>query len=552
MTKNTNNNAVFRITAKENSKIIVDETFDVYEVSLPMTYEDFLRCGSEEDNRPRRSYPTVIAEGKKRIDPKDSSFRFDTCDDKTCVIETRMYDFEDRNLEINIIYFSNSDASSADSTNDALFIRNIYKYNAESIVDMIVTTIDKVYMPSKIFDQDTIKYLKASDSCMYNGSTYVNKDKLKDMERQLRDALSRNNNLEDKNRSMSSIIDSVTSENNDIKIQKQRMSEEIERLNTIVSDLRSRKSEPVSSQQTTVTGDKLSYQGVSYIKYDKYSSMSKEYTDKVDELNKKIDHLNKEIVTSRTTYESNLEKYKSKIAKIESSSNDDPGNLRMKIDELTSDIEMKDAVIAELEEAINGDPNKVSPAAVNDLRKQIEDLTTQLETLNTANKQLEEKNSILQQWYDEYNNSEDSDDEHPMSEDDLREGIECMEVVINEKQAAIQRAYDTLEDLDEKIYNRKMELRKLNAEYNKLTKNKQDIKEEEVKEAKKEKKNPVEEASKIVAEKPAKRKYTRRPKEVIEAEKAAKAARAAERKRLGLGPRAKVVLSEASATKVTA
>lgn len=549
--KNTNDNAVFRITAKENSKIIVDETFDVYEVSLPMTYEDFLRCGSEEDNRPRRSYPTVIAEGKKRIDPKDSSFRFDTCDDKTCVIETRMYDFESRNLEINIIYFSNSDASSADSTNDALFIRNIYKYNAESIVDMIVTTIDKVYMPSKIFDQDTIKYLKASDSCMYNGSTYVNKDKLKDMERQLRDALSRNNNLEDKNRSMSNIIDSVTSENNDIKIQKQRMSEEIERLNTIVSDLRSRKSEPISAQQTTVTGDKLSYQGVSYIKYDRYSEMSKQYTDNVEEFNKKIDRLNKEIDASRATYESNLEKYKSKIAKMEASSKGDPANLQMKIDELTSDIEMKDAVIAELEEAINGDPNKVSPAAVNGLRKQIEDLTSQLETLNTANKELEEKNNILQQWYDEYN-SEDGGDEHPMSEDDLREGIECMEVVINEKQAAIQRAYDTLADLDEKIYNRKMELRKLNAEYNKLTKNnEQDAKEEEVK-VKKEKKNPVEEASKIVAEKPAKRKYTRRPKEVIEAEKAEKAARAAERKRLGLGPRAKVVLSEVSATKVTA
>lgn len=551
MTKNTNNNAVFRITAKENSKIIVDETFDVYEVSLPMTYEDFLRCGSEEDNRPRRSYPTVIAEGKKRIDPKDSSFRFDTCNDKTCVIETRTYDFESRNLEINIIYFSNSDASSADSTNDALFIRNIYRYNAESIVDMIVTTIDKVYMPSKIFDQDTIKYLKASDSCMYNGSTYVNKDKLKDMERQLRDALSRNNNLEDKNRSMSNIIDSVTSENNDIKIQKQRMSEEIERLNTIVSDLRSRKSEPISAPQTSVTGDKLSYQGVSYIKYDRYSEMSKQYTDNVEEFNKKIDRLNKEIDASRATYESNLEKYKSKIAKMEASSKGDPANLQMKIDELTSDIEMKDAVIAELEEAINGDPNKVSPAAVNDLRKQIEDLTTQLETLNTANKELEEKNTILQQWYDEYN-SEDGGDEHPMSEDDLREGIECMEVVINEKQAAIQRAYDTLADLDEKIYNRKMELRKLNAEYNKLIKNnEQDAKEEEVK-VKKEKKNPVEEASKIVAEKPAKRKYTRRPKEVIEAEKAEKAARAAERKRLGLGPRAKVVLSEASATKVTA
>ena len=551
MAKNTNNNAVFRITAKENSKIIVDETFDAYEVSLPMTYEDFLRCGSEEDNRPRRSYPTVIAEGKKRIDPKDSSFRFDTCDDKTCVIETRMYDFEDRNLEINIIYFSNSDASSADSTNDALFIRNIYKYNAESIVDMIVSTIDRVEMPSKIFDQDTIKYLKASDSCMYNGSTYVNKDKLKDMERQLRDALSRNNNLEDKNRSMSNIVDSVTSENNDIKIQKQKMSEEIERLNIIVSDLRSRKSEPISAPQTSVTGDKLSYQGVSYIKYDRYSEMSKQYTDNVEEFNKKIDRLNKEIDASRATYESNLEKYKSKIAKMEASSKGDPANLQMKIDELTSDIEMKDAVIAELEEAINGDPNKVSPAAVNDLRKQIEDLTSQLETLNTANKELEEKNTILQQWYDEYN-SEDGGDEHPMSEDDLREGIECMEVVINEKQAAIQRAYDTLADLDEKIYNRKMELRKLNAEYNKLIKNnEQDAKEEEVK-VKKEKKNPVEEASKIVAEKPAKRKYTRRPKEVIEAEKAEKAARAAERKRLGLGPRAKVVLSEASATKVTA
>lgn len=552
MAKNTNT-AVFRITAKENSKIIVDETFDVYEVSLPMTYEDFLRCGPEEDNRPRRSYPTVISEGKMKVDPKDSSFRFDTCDDKTCVIETRIYDFESRNLEINIIYFSNGDSSSADSTNDALFIRNIYKYNAESIADMIVTTIGRVYTPSKIFDQDTIKYLRASDSCMYNGSTYVNKEKIKDVERQLREALSRNNNLEEKNRSMSSIIDSVTSENNDIKIQKQRMSEEIERLNVIVSDLRSRKSEPVSTQQTTVTGDKLNYQGVSYIKYDKYSTMSKEYTDKVDELNKKIDRLNKEIDTSRATYESNLEKYKSKIAKIESSSNDDPANLQIKIDELSSDIEMKNAVIAELEEAINGDPNKVSPAAVNDLRKQIEDLTAQLETVNTANKELEEKNTILQQWYDEYNSSEESDDEHPMSEEDLREGIECMEVVINEKQAAIQRAYDTLEDLDEKIYNRKMELRKLNAEYNKLTKNnEQCTKEKEVKEAKKEKKNPVEEASKIVAEKPAKRKYTRRPKEVIEAEKAEKAARAAERKRLGLGPRAKVVLSEASATKVTA
>ena len=167
------------------------------------------------------------------------------------------------------------DQKDPESTNNALFVRSIYKYNAESIVDMIMDTISVVYTPSKIFDNNTFKYFSGSDMCSYNGASYVNIAKLRSVEKQLNESLERNSNLEENNRSLSQNLNNIMSENVDIKIQKQNMAEEIERLNI---ELKKAQSNPVDTSTVVQDGaDNLTYKGISYIKYDKYSRMTKDF-----------------------------------------------------------------------------------------------------------------------------------------------------------------------------------------------------------------------------------------------------------------------------------
>ena len=517
-------NTVFRIIAKEDGRVLVNETFNAYEVSLPMTYEDFLKCDTEE--KPRRTFPTVIADpDKRRLECADSSFRFDTCEDKTCVIETKMYKFTSQNVtrsvEVNIIYFSNMDQKDPESTNNALFVRSIYKYNAESIVDMIMDTISVVYTPSKIFDNNTFKYFSGSDMCSYNGASYVNIAKLRSVEKQLNESLERNSNLEENNRSLSQNLNNIMSENVDIKIQKQNMAEEIERLNI---ELKKAQSNPVDTSTVVQDGaDNLTYKGISYIKYDKYSRMTKDFTTQIDSLNKDKENLTKSIDRMNNDHTKEVVKLNTKINQLTATRSLSDVELINKMNALEKEHDQDKAIIAELEEAINGDPEKVSPMVVNDLRKQIESLESKLNKTTNDNKELAEKNSILQQWYDEYSAEEEGGSE--VTENDL----EAMDVIIEQKQKAIERAYATLEELDEKIASKRAELRSVSRTANVESRN-----------------NIVSEATSIASNTKkettvsngSKRKYTKRTSEEVEHEMLVKEASREVRKRLGLGNRA--------------
>ena len=516
-------NTVFRIITKEDGRVLVNETFNAYEVSLPMTYEDFLKCDAEE--KPRRTFPTIIADpDKRRIECEDSSFRFDTCEDKTCVIETKIYKFMSQNVtrsvEVNIIYFSNMDKKDPESTNNALFVRSIYKYNAESIVDMIMDTISVVYTPSKIFDNNTFKYFSGSDMCSYNGASYCNVAKLRSVEKQLNESLEKNSNLEKNNRSLSQDLNNIMSENVDIRMQKQNMSEEIERLNI---ELKKAQSNVDTSTVVQDGADNLTYKGISYIKYDKYSRMSKDFTSQIDSLNKEKENLSKSIDRMNNDHTKEVEKFNTKINQLTATRSLSDVELINKMNALEKEHDQDKAIIAELEEAINGDPEKVSPMVVNDLRKQIESLESKLDKTTNDNKELVEKNSILQQWYDEYN--AEAEGGSKVTEEDL----EAMDVVIEQKQKAIERAYATLEELDEKIAAKKAELRAVSRTTNVEPRN-----------------NIVSEATSIASNAKketkvsngSKRKYTKRTSEEVEHEMLVKEASREVRKRLGLGNRA--------------
>lgn len=516
-------NTVFRIITKEDGRVLVNEIFNAYEVSLPMTYEDFLKCDAEE--KPRRTFPTIIADpDKRRIECEDSSFRFDTCEDKTCVIETKIYKFMSQNVtrsvEVNIIYFSNMDKKDPESTNNALFVRSIYKYNAESIVDMIMDTISVVYTPSKIFDNNTFKYFSGSDMCSYNGASYCNVAKLRSVEKQLNESLEKNSNLEKNNRSLSQDLNNIMSENVDIRMQKQNMSEEIERLNI---ELKKAQSNVDTSTVVQDGADNLTYKGISYIKYDKYSRMSKDFTSQIDSLNKEKENLSKSIDRMNNDHTKEVEKFNTKINQLTATRSLSDVELINKMNALEKEHDQDKAIIAELEEAINGDPEKVSPMVVNDLRKQIESLESKLDKTTNDNKELVEKNSILQQWYDEYN--AEAEGGSKVTEEDL----EAMDVVIEQKQKAIERAYATLEELDEKIAAKKAELRAVSRTTNVEPRN-----------------NIVSEATSIASNAKketkvsngSKRKYTKRTSEEVEHEMLVKEASREVRKRLGLGNRA--------------
>ena len=522
-------NRVFRIIAKEDGRVLVNETFNAYEVSLPMTYEDFLKCDSEE--KPRRTFPTVIADpDKRRIECEDSSFRFDTCEDKTCVIETKIYKFMSQNVtrsvEVNIIYFSSMDKKDPESTNNALFVRSIYKYNAESIVDMIMDTISVVYTPSKIFDNNTFKYFSGSDMCSYNGASYVNIAKLRSVEKQLNESLEKNSNLEQNNRSLSQNLNNIMSENVEIRIQKQNMAEEIERLGI---ELKKAQSNPVDTSTVVHDGaDNLTYKGISYVKYDKYSRMTKDFTAQIDSLNKDKENLTKSIDRMNNDHTKEVEKLNTKINQLTATRSLSDVELINKMNALEKEHDQDKAIIAELEEAINGDPEKVSPMVVNDLRKQIESLESKLDKTTNDNKELVEKNSILQQWYDEYSAEEEGGSK--VTEKDL----EAMDVVIEQKQKAIERAYATLEELDEKIAAKKAELKSVSKTANSKTANVES------------RNNIVSEATSIASNAKketkvsngSKRKYTKRTSEEVEHEMLVKEASREVRKRLGLGNRA--------------
>lgn len=536
MKENNKKTMVFRIMVKENTMILADETFNSYEVSIPMTYEEFLKCDSED--KPRKTFPVITTEpGGSHLTYQDDGceLTFNDNMNRLCIVESRTYrllakgEKNPRRIEASIVYYSSSTGSDIAAYNNVFHIKNIYMYSAESILMMMIDTIEKIYKPSMVFDKGSMQYFKTTDTCVCNNTTYVNEAVKIKLDATINELMDKNKILENYKKACSEKMEKMQNELTETRAQKVNMSAEIDRLVGKIDLLERDKSK---SSETAVEGDNLRYKGVSYIKYAKYREMNTSLSSQIDELNKDKISLEKKLSKEQSSREEIMNKYndlKSMNSNLYKSSAKgvDTTELDAKIKSLEDEDKRNKAIIAELEEAINGDTSKISPAVVNDLRAQIESLNDQIAKTEKTNKELSDRNTILEQWYDEYTTDSD-EDSAPITQDD----IDNLDIIYTEKQKAVERAYATLEDLDNRIVAKRAELRNVG------------------KEKKSDRDSVVEEAATIASntkkEEKGKRKYVRRSKEEIEKEKLMKETLHEIRKRLHISNRANIQKAIAS------